>query len=66
MFLKINGKKSFLNKLLFSCDWVHPSEAREKAKAAARYDFHQTTDTIYCNVYCKGNDYTIIIQIYIR
>merc|ERR1712227_703426 len=47
------------------CDWVHPSEAREKAKAAARYDFHQTTDTIYCNVYCKGiipNETKVIIS----
>ena len=34
--------------------WVHPDEAAEKSKQTARYDYHQTPDKIYCNVYCKG------------
>lgn len=35
-------------------DWVHPDEAGEKSKQTARYDFHQTPDKIYVNIYCKG------------
>jgi len=37
-----------------SHQWVHPDEAAEKSKQTARYDYHQTPDKIYCNVYCKG------------
>ena len=42
------------NEIIFSHDWVHPDEAGEKSKQTARYDFHQTPDKIYVNIYCKG------------
>ena len=45
---------NFFSKYCFSHQWVHPDEAAEKSKQTARYDYHQTPDKIYCNVYCKG------------
>lgn len=55
---KTSDFTSFLNQVGCEkeekCEWVHPSVAADKAKQAARHDYHQTTETIYCNVYCKG------------
>ena len=55
---KTSDFTSFLNQVgcekADSHSWVHPDEATEKSKQTARYDYHQTPDKIYCNVYCKG------------
>jgi len=55
---KTSDFTSFLNQVgcekAESHQWVHPDEATEKSKQTARYDYHQTPDKIYCNVYCKG------------
>jgi len=55
---KTSDFTSFLNQVgcekADSHSWVHPDEATDKSKQTARYDYHQTPDKIYCNVYCKG------------